>query len=133
MRSIPIVVFVLSLGVAFAVVTGSGIGTTIFGVGDQDPGTQRALNDSANETRLEDDGDSGGIAGDVQGDNEPTIVGLVLSAGQTVISIATAVVLLPVTLSRLGFPVYFAAPVGLFAQMVVGIGVFQFIVGRVWE
>lgn len=132
MRTIPIVAFVLALGVAFAIISGSGIGASIFGVEGQDAGTQDALNDSTNETKLEEE-DGGGISGSVLGDNEPTIVGLVLSAGSAVVSVATAVVLLPLVLSNLGFPVYFAAPVGLFAQIVVGIGVFQFVTGRVWE
>jgi hypothetical protein len=131
MRTIPIVAFVLALGVAFAIISGSGIGASIFGVKEQDAGTQDALNDSTNETQLEED--DGGITGSVLGDNEPTIVGLVLSAGSAVVSVATAVVLLPLVLSNLGFPVYFAAPVGLFAQIVVGIGVFQFVTGRTWE
>ena len=132
MRTIPVIAFVLSLGVAFAVVSGSGVGATIFGVQNQDPGAEKALNDSQDDTQLE-EGDGGGISGSVFGDNEPTVVGLVLSAGKAVISVATAVALLPFVLVNLGLPTYFAAPVGLFAQIVVGIGVFQFVTGRVWE
>lgn len=132
MRTIPIIAFVLSLGVSFAIIGGAGIGASIFGMDNQDPGAQDALNDSQSNTSLE-KGDGGGVRGDVQGDNEPTVVGLVLSAGSAIINIATAVVLLPVVLIRLGLPVYLATPLGLFAQIVVGIGVFQFVTGRRWE
>ena len=132
MRTIPIVAFVLCLGVAFAIVTGAGIGAEIFGVKNQDAGTQGELDDSANETSLN-ESEGGGVSGSVLGDNEPTVVGFILSTGDTVTNIAAAVILLPFVLANLGFPAYFAFPVGAFAQIVVGIGVFQFITGRTWE
>jgi uncharacterized protein (DUF983 family) len=41
------------------------------------------------------------------------------------------VVLLPMTLVDLGFPVWFAVPVGAPATIVASIGVIQFVTGRV--
>jgi len=132
MRTIPVVLFVLSLGVSFAIIGGAGVGASIFGVGSQDAGTQEALDDAQKNTSLN-KSDDGGLRGDVQGNNEPTVVGLVLSAGKAVVNVALVVGLLPYVLINLGFPAYFALPVGGFAQVVAGIGVFQFLTGRVWE
>ena len=132
MRTIPVVLFVLSLGVSFAIIGGAGVGASIFGVGSQDAGTQEALDDAQKNTSLN-KSDDGGLRGDVQGNNEPTVVGLVLSAGKAVVNVALVVGLLPYVLINLGFPAYFAVPVGGFAQIVVGIGVFQFVTGRIWE
>jgi hypothetical protein len=132
MRTIPVVLFVLSLGVSFAIIGGAGVGASIFGVGSQDAGTQEALDDAQKNTSLN-KSDDGGLRGDVQGNNEPTVVGLVLSAGKAVVNVALVVGLLPYVLINLGFPAYFALPVGGFAQVVAGIGVFQFLTGRVWD
>ena len=75
------------------------------------------------------DSETGGLSADVAGDNEPTLVGVAISGGQFAASLVGAVALLPVTLMRLGFPSYFAVPVGGVAQIIAFIGLIQFVRG----
>jgi len=121
---------VLAFGVAFSLLAGSGIGAAVFG---QDPGSAESaqtLDDISNESSVDPESESGGLASDVAGDNEPTIVGVAISGGQFVVQLVAAVAYIPGTLMRLGFPRYFAVPVGGVAQIIAVIGLFQFVTGR---
>ena len=128
MESKSILGVVLAFGVAFALLSGSGLGAAIFGETPGNADTSRTLDDIASDASVDrEDGD--GLAADVGGDNEPTLVGVLISGGQFATSLVGAVTLLPLTLMRLGFPAYFAVPVGAVAQVIAFIGLVQF-VGR---
>jgi len=114
---------VLAFAVAFALISGSGVGATIFGQTPADSETTRTLDDLSNRATEP-------IGADVAGDNEPTIVGFVLAGGDFIVELVGAVAVLPVTLTRLGFPNYFAVPVGGVAQIIATIGFFQFVTGN---
>lgn len=135
MRTAPVIFIVLSFGVAFALMSGSGIGQAAFG---ENPGGAKAnstlgdIGESADAQGDKQDEDSG-ISADVAGDNEPTLVGFALSGGKFIIQTVVAVALLPMTLTRLGFPSYFATPVGFLAQIVATIGFYQFLRTGVFE
>ena len=119
---------VLAFGVAFALLAGSGIGAAVFGASPGDAETARTVEDVSEEASVDsDDGSAGGLAADVVGDNEPTLVGVAISGGQFATSLVGAVALLPVTLMRLGFPTYFAIPVGGVAQILAFLGLIQFV------
>lgn len=132
MRTIGVVALVLCFGVAFAVVGGSGIGAEIFGVSDsEDAETARTLDKVAKEADTKsDDDEEGGISGDVGGDNEPTVTGFVFSGATFIVRLVGAVALLPITLINLGWPAFFAVPIGGAAQIVATVGLLQFITGR---
>ena len=118
---------VLSFGVAFALLAGAGVGA-VFNEDPRGAESTRTLGDIADDASVDrEDGD--GLAADVGGDNEPTLVGVLISGGQFATSLVGAVTLLPLTLMRLGFPAYFAVPVGAVAQVIAFIGLVQF-VGR---
>ena len=129
MQTKPIIGVVLAFGVAFALLGGSGIGPTVFGE-DPDAETERVIEDIAEEgdANVDEDGE-GGLGADIGGDNEPTVTGVIISGGQFAAQLVGAVALLPLTLMRLGFPTYFAVPVGGVAQIIAFIGLVQF-VGR---
>jgi hypothetical protein len=120
---------VLCFGLAFALVAGSGIGATIFGESPGDAETSRTLEDIQSEASVDEDAKNseGGLSADIGTDNEPTLVGVAIAGGQFLTSLVGAVALLPVTLMRLGFPNYFAVPVGGIAQIIAFIGLVQFI------
>jgi hypothetical protein len=127
-RSKTILGVVLAFGVAFSLLAGSGIGGAIFGATPGDADTSRTLDDIANDSSVDpDEGD--GLAADVGGDNEPTLVGVAISGGAFAVQLVAAVALLPVTLMELGFPSYFAVPVGGVAQIIAFIGLVQFVRG----
>lgn len=135
MRTITPVLVVLALGVS-----GMMLGATGFAGawGTEPPKTDAAqeqvkeqaedLSPRANESNG-DEGDDGPISGPVNS-GESSIVGLVVDAVSSVTSLAGAVLLLPVTLINLGFPAWFAVPIGGLAELIVGIGVIQFATGR---
>lgn len=119
---------VLAFGLAFALLAGSGVGADVFGASPGEAETTRSLDEIGEEASV--DRDDGGISADVTGDNEPSIVGVALSGGEFIVTLVGAVALLPVTLSRLGIPWWFATPVGGIAQIIAVIGLFQFVTGR---
>jgi len=127
MQTKPIIGVVLAFGVAFALLGGSGIGPAVFGE-DPDAETERVIEDIAEggDVNVDEDGE-GGLGADIGGDNEPTVTGVIISGGQFAAQLVAAVALLPLTLMRLGFPTYFAVPVGGVAQIIAFIGLVQFI------
>jgi len=129
MRSKSILGVVLAFGVAFSLIAGSGIGAAVFGASPGDAETARTLEDVSGDATVDADSETGGLSADVAGDNEPTLVGVAISGGQFAASLVGAVALLPVTLMRLGFPSYFAVPVGGVAQIIAFIGLIQFVRG----
>ncbi|MCQ4334599.1 hypothetical protein KM295_14160 [Natronomonas sp. F2-12] len=116
---------VLAFGLAFALLSGSGIGAAVFGESPGDAETTRTIDEVANQSSV-DESDEGGLQSDVTGDNEPTLVGLAISGGKFLVGLVGAVALLPLTLMNLGFPAYFALPVGGIAQIIAFVGLVQF-------
>lgn len=117
---------VLSFGVAFAMLSGAGLGA-VFGEDPDDHETTRAIEALEEDASVDEDG--GGVSVEVAGDSEPTLVGMAIAAGQFAVQLVVAVGLLPVTLMQFGFPRYAAYPLGLIAQSVALIGLFQFVRG----
>ena len=132
MRTKSVVGIVLCFGLAFALLSGSGIGAAVFGEIPGDESTADTLEDITEDASVDEDSDRDGLSADVTGDNEPTLVGLSISAGQFGAQLVASVALLPLTLARLGFPTYFAYPVGGIAQIIAFIGLAQFVIGREW-
>ena len=128
MRAKSMIGVVLCFGVAFSLLAGSGIGAAVFDESPDDETTVDTLGDLGEDAGLEEDSES--FSADVAGDNEPTLTGLTLSAGQFAAQLAVSVALLPLTLVRLGFPTWFAFPVGSVAVIISFIGMAQFILGR---
>ena len=126
MRTAPVIGVVLALGVSFALLAGSGIGPAVFGESPGDSEAKKTLDEVASDADVGGD-DGGGVSADVGGDNEPTLVGFAISGAQFIVKAVGAVALLPITLTRLGFPSYFAIPAGGLAQIIATIGLFQFL------
>jgi len=133
MRTKSVLGVVLAFGVAFSLLAGSGIGAAIFGENPEGAETADTLADISGGAEVDSDSESGGLSADVAGDNEPTLVGVAISGGQFAATLVGSVALLPVTLMRLGFPNYFAVPVGGVAQIIAFIGLIQFVRGTIYE
>lgn len=130
MQSKSVLGVVLAFGVAFALLSGSGIGAAIFGETPGDDPTTDSLEEIREDASVDEDG--GGLDADVAGNDEPTVIGVAISAGQFGVQLVAAVALLPLTLVRLGFPQYFAIPIGGVAQVIAFLGLAQFVSGREW-
>lgn len=131
MRTIYPMIVVLAIAVASIMFAMSGVGA-LFG---EDPTTSSAgddLEDRKNESAVQDaeDGDDGlGLDGSSSSD----LIGFIINGGQAIVSSAVLVVKLPLALRNIGFPVWFAFPLGLVSQVIVSIGIMQFISGRTLE
>lgn len=73
-----------------------------------------------------------GVEGAASSTDEP-LINFVLSGAGALLTTAKLVLFLPVALSNLGFPIWFAGPVGAVIQIGTGIGIIQFISGRVYR
>jgi len=125
MRTIFPLVVVLSMMITAGFFVGSGFNEEIRGEQNIDPVT-----DEVNQRSGESAVGSGNFSASRSGTDEGSIVGLVVGGAQDITEFLSLVVLLPITLQQLGFPDWFALPIGAVLQLVVSIGVLQFITGR---
>jgi hypothetical protein len=130
MRTIAAVVFVLALGVSFSIVSATGLAGVL--------GADRAPDGSQVESQLEESNSSVPIdnsdefAGGVSQTGDANLIGLIITGFDLLGNVAVGVALLPLTLARLGLPIYAAAPLGLFIQAITGIGLIEFASNREW-
>jgi hypothetical protein len=125
MRTIFPLVVVLSMMITAGFFVGSGFNDAIRGEQNIDPVT-----DEVNQRSGESAVGSGNFSASRSGTDEGSIVGLVVGGAQDITEFLSLVVLLPITLQQLGFPDWFALPIGAVLQIIVSIGVLQFITGR---
>lgn len=132
MRTIKIVLIVAAMGTAALIWGMSGVGA-IYGADDPVDGLQSgdAVEREGNTSAVSEDGNFSASADNSGGADN--IVGVVLSGATAITDFAAMVALLPFELQALGFPSYFAYPVGFLAQAIAGIGVVQFAAGRVYR
>ena len=127
MRTTAPLLVVISLAVAAAFFAGSGFNAIVNG----DQNTQELeneLNQTANESAVGQEE----FEGSRRGQGESSIVGLVVSGARNVGKIIGLMLMLPVFINNLGFPWWFAAPVGFVTQIMASIGLIQFTTGKEW-
>lgn len=127
MRGTAPVLIVLALGVAGLMLGASGFSDAW---GAQPPSTSAAEEKLNNSSSVGPTNDP--VSGPVS-DGDSSIVGLISSGLGSFVDIAGAVAFLPVTLTNLGFPMWFSYPLGLLAQFVVGVSIIQFATNREWS
>jgi len=115
-----------AVAIALVMTAGMFLGSGYGGLYDQNPASgledeADSFNRTGNETDIREGTDSG--SGD--------IVGYVTDGAGKVISILKFAVLLPLALTELGMPVWFAVPVGVFAQLGTVVSLVQFTSGRI--
>jgi len=74
----------------------------------------------------------GGVEGSASGSDEP-LISFILNGGAIILETAKLVVALPLALINLGFPRWFAVPVGAIVSIGTSIGIIQFITGRIYK
>jgi len=132
MRTLYPILVVVALGTATLIWGISGFGD-IYGQDDPIEGSNAGdqLRQQADDSAASDNGSFNASAR--SGTENDNIVGVILSGISFIVSFATMVALLPLELMNLGFPAYFAAPVGLLAQAIVGVGIVQFATNRYYR
>lgn len=123
MRTTLPLALTVALFISAAFFAGSGFNSIVSG--------DRGMQDLREEVDDSAEVDSGDDLSAQRGSDESSIVGLVVGAGQTLSSVVGLVILLPITLQKLGFPLWFAAPVGSVLEILVIVGFAQFATGRV--
>jgi|APHM01.1.fsa_nt_gi hypothetical protein len=117
---------ILALGIASAFFVGSGFNALV--EGERDLGqVQNEVNKSAGGSPVAQEE----LESNRRGTEDGSIVDLVLSSAGDIAKFVGLVAILPVTLQELGFPTWFAAPVGSLVTIIVSIGLIQFVSGRV--
>jgi len=123
---------VLSLGVAVAMVQGSGV-INLWGTAG--PADDLKSGDEL-ERQYEDhqlqDGD-GGLNGSVNPESDSDIVGVILGTVPKMIGLLVIPGLLSHELATLGLWTWAAVPIGLLANIVTYIGGFQVVSGRIYQ
>lgn len=127
MRTIAAVGVVLALGVAGMMLGMSGFADAWGASPPKTTAAQEELNKSAGEVGPGNTPVSGPVSS-----ADSSIVGLISSGLGGAVKVAGAVILLPLTLVNLGFPAWFAVPLGLLAQVITGIGIIEFATNREW-
>lgn len=128
MRTTFLLATVLCLGVAMALFAGSGFNALV--EGSQAPGPLAdSVEEQGNQSVVN---DNENISSDRTG-SSGSLAGLILSSARTIGEIVGLVSLLPITLQRLGFPAWFALPIGSLAYIIAGVGIVQFLSGRILQ
>jgi hypothetical protein len=125
MRTIAVVLVVFSIAVAVAILQGSGFAAVWGGETPQSQVAQEQLDEAATEVNPNNQPVEGPV-----NSGDSSLTGIIVDGIGGIVNIAGAVATLPSTLANLGFPVWFAAPVGSLAVIITGIGVVQFATGR---
>jgi len=119
---------VLCLGVALLLFSGSGFNAIVSG--SQSPGPLAdALGQQADQSPVQD----GSISVSRSASDEGSVAGLILGGSQTAFQVVNLLAFLPITMQRLGFPSWFAVPVGSLVYIIVAIGIAQFVSGRIYQ
>jgi hypothetical protein len=121
MRGIVPIVLMLCLGVAAMMVGMSGFEAA---VGENPTDGLESDDELQNQSG---DGPAGGgnFSGAAGSSDDGDIVGVIISAGGALASFANFVVFMPLELKRMGFPWFFALPIGLGSQVVASIAVIE--------
>lgn len=127
MRTIAFVLVVFSIGVAVAMVTGAGFADAWGGQPPQSQAAQEELENASSGANPNAEPIQGPVSS-----GESSLTGIIVDGFTSIFDFASAVVALPATLMDLGFPGWFANPVGRIAQLIAGIGGIQFATGRDW-
>jgi hypothetical protein len=128
MRTTYPVVLALALGIASIMFGLSGV-SAVFDDTDQRPtGIADEVEGQADNSSVDDDGGF-----DADSRSEGGLIGFVIASAGTILSTAKLALTLPIALQQMGFPQWFAYPLGLATQIIAGIGFLQFVTGRIYQ
>lgn len=121
MRGIVPIVLMLCVGVAAMMVGMSGFEAA---VGENPTDGLQSDNELQNQSG---DGPAGGgnFTGAAGGSDDGDIIGVIISAGGALAGFARFAVLMPLELHRMGFPWFFALPIGLGGQVIASVAVIE--------
>ena len=125
MKTAFTVAIVVSFAVSGMMFAGSGFNNAV-GAGDRTGTLSEQFEEEANST-------SAGFESSARSEDDGSIAGFIISGTQSVVSIIWMVVLMPTTLQNMGFPTWFAKPIGYAFYMLATVGGAQFAAGRLFR
>jgi len=125
MRTLYALAWILALGMVTMMLSMSGFWGAV-GLAEDPHASADALNESGKKYNPDE-----GIEGGAAAENDGNIVGMILSGGSAAMGMLGKVALIQWELMDMGFPAWFALPVGTTAQIIAFWGGTQFIIGRV--
>ena len=125
MRAMFAVALALSMAMAGLFMAGSGFNAV---VAQEDKASSIAgeLEDKANTSDTS-------FESSARSEDDGSIAGFIISGTSDVVGLIWMVVAMPATLENIGFPKWFAQPIGLGFYVLVAIGVAQFASGRLFR
>lgn len=126
MRGNVILGVMFSLAIAGSLIIGSGF-AALYGLGDPVGPVDDRVEEQSEQSSLK----NGSIAGENAPSQDSSIVSAIVDGAKRIMDIVSLALVLPYGLMQLGFPAWFALPVGTIAFIIGGIQVTQFITGRV--
>jgi len=127
-RTLFPIVAVLALGVALLMMQGSGFNALVTGSQTAGP-----LGDAISAQGESSPANEGSLNATRSAAGEGSIAGLILGGSSAALDVVGLLALLPVTLEKLGFPTWFAFPIGSVVYIISGLGIAQFVSGRVFR
>lgn len=125
MRTVAPILAVLAIAVAGSMLGMAGFYSAWGAPAPQTDAAQDQLGDNAGALNPND----GPVEGPVSS-GESDVVGLIANGLGSITDLAGAVIVLPITLVNLGFPLWFALPVGSLAYLIAGVGVVEWATNR---
>ena len=119
------IALVLAMAIAGLMLAGSGFSAGV-GVDRSSDQLSGEVGRVADNSSIDD-----GFDGDVRAGSDDSIVGFIISGTGEVFRLFKLAILLPSTIRGLGFPGWFANPMGRAIQIIVSVGLVQFAVGRI--
>jgi hypothetical protein len=126
MRAMFAVAIALSMAMGGIFMYGSGFSAAV-GQDDRAPTISDTLEERASAN------DSVSFESSARSQDDGSIAGFIISGTSELVRIVSMVALLPVTLRDLGFPQWFAYPIGLGFYILVTMGIAQFAGGRIFR
>jgi len=127
MRTTVAVMAVMALGLSGLMLGGAGFADAWGSPAPKTDLAQERLQNSSESVNPTNNPVSGPVS---QADS--STVGLIADGLGSVVDLGAAVVALPITLTNLGFPAWFAYPLGSLAYVITGIGLIEFATSREW-
>lgn len=125
MRAAFALALALSMAMAGLFMAGSGFNAAV-GQDGSTPTISGSLEDRGNSSSVD-------FSSSARSEDDGSIAGFIISGTSEVVSMFGMVLLMPLTLRQLGFPQWFAYPIGLGFYVLVTLGIAQFAAGRIFR
>lgn len=131
MQTVRYALAALLLATTFSIANTAGL-PAVYGMEDEAP-TGSTLSEQMDQAAGSGPVAGDGISGQVDGTDDQSIISVALNSVGFLLSVATGVALMPITLQSMGLPSYAAIPLGTAMVIIISIGILEFATQRVFD